>query len=435
MGTSISAKLKIRDNKYVVIYHRNKIWRTGVSIQSKDEFNNGKLTSRYKGEQGYKELNNFLQEKLQIVNKLITEAVKNNLDSLDYIDTYYKSEQDKLTRLKLNNNTPVWIAYKDYIDLKIKKIKDLKAPRTIDRYRSEISRLEDYHKTCPSTLEDLQDETWFSEFCRWLSTPYKKTYFIESSKYKSAHKVTKTLKQTNATISRFLQDLITFMKKIQHSCGILFPLEEVNNLMNSLTVPDDDPENVLALTRNQWEAYKRFNPNPELPWEEKTYDLYRFCVNTGLRYSDVVRLNDIYVENNIITMRAEKNRNQFTIEMNREAIIIYNKYGRDFRNKFPTDQQLNENLRNILKQITEFNVDTIWYEYVLSEVKEHVDKLYAIYSFHSSRRSFVTFSLQYGAKEQQIKKWTGWKDNRTIKSYTKIFGEMNNNDSQILNFI
>ena len=63
MGTtSITAKVKLRENKFVVIYYRNKLWTTGVLIESPDEFSNGKLTSRYKGKDDYRHLNGLINE-------------------------------------------------------------------------------------------------------------------------------------------------------------------------------------------------------------------------------------------------------------------------------------------------------------------------------------------------------------------------------------
>jgi integrase len=433
MGTtSITAKVKLRDNKFVVIHYRTKLFATGIAIESPEEFSNGKLTSRFKGREDYRMLNTVIQDKLQMINSLITDSIRKGLDPLEYISVHFKREQKKLTKLKITINTPLHIAYQDYVELKVKKLKDINTERSLDRYQSEVSRLKDFNDSNPTTLGDLEDSKWYYDFVRYLSQPHKKTYTITDKKNRREFTQTKILKQTNSTIARFCQDLITFLKTIENSVDIKFPTQEIADLMNSLKQPIDNPENVIAMTKLQWEALKKFKPFTR--WEHEVFDLYRFCTYTGLRYSDAIRMNAIYLRDGHINMTAEKTRNQFSVLVNPEALEILKKYDYDFRDKFPSSQRININLRNVLKQIPEFCVPTIEYDYVLQKVNETVVEAFNIFSFHSSRRSFVSFALQNGATNIQVMKFTGWRDQRTLNSYTKIFGETQNNDEQMLNF-
>ncbi len=427
--TSLQAKVQIRDNKYVVIYYRNQRFKTGISIENPNEFSKGKLTAKYSGPEDYKELNTLLNQQLLFVNNLISEARVKRVDSLEYINAHLAIEERKLKKLRVTNNTSLPEAFEQYILVKKNKSKHIKKERSFNRYKSELSRLKDYHAVCPTKLSDI-DDGWVFDFTRWLATPQKKTFQIYDKKKERTYTATKTISQTNSTIKRFLQDIITFLNFLQvGEPGLVFPISEMTDHMNELKSPKNDPETVVALSPKQLEAYTAYQPRDE-KYEQLTYDLYLFCVHTGLRYSDATTLYDIYVAEGVtIQMRAAKTRGRFAVKMNPTALRIYEKYGRDFRDKFPCNQQVNKNLRNILKRIPEFNEITKSYKFILGDLIMTPVEAHKVIKFHSSRRTFVSNVIKKGATFAHIQKYTGWTDLRTLKSYLDIFGQKDNDDA------
>ncbi len=434
--TSIKASIKLRENKYVVIYHRNQLFRTGITIDTPDEFKNGQLTSRYKGKEDYREMNLLIQQKHQLINRLISEAGIKGVDTLDYVNAHFNTEQRKLMKLKLTSKTTLTEAYEEYVKIKKNKLKDFTEDRSFQRYLSEVSRLKDYEKVCPSTLSDLVDIDWFHDFIRYLAKPSTKKIEVYNTKTEQTYSVTKNMQQGNSTISRFLQDLITFLKSVQLNSELKFPIQEIIDLNKSLLKPSDDSDNIIVMTKAQWNAFKKYKPREKYEWEVDTYNLFRFATNVGMRFCDCIRLNDDYVnQDNVISMQAQKTRGRFTVPMNEDALAIYEKYGRDFRKVFKKNQRININLEKILKRIPEFCDTVITHDYNIGVTERRV-KSFDLIKFHASRRTFVSFSIKNNARLDQIKAWTGWKDLRVLNHYWNVFkkDEEKNNDLLVLNF-
>lgn len=430
--TQILSVVKLRDEKTVIIYYRNQRFPTGITINNPNEFKNGKLTALYQGEEHYTDVNLMIQNKKILIDNLILEASKKTLDVVDYINTHLRTEQNKLKNLRINNNTNVDEAFAQYLEYKKNITKDFMKDKSFHRYNSELSRLKDYKTVINSKVSDLTEIEWFLDFSRWLSKPYKKTFNVVDRINDREYTAVKTLTQTNSSIKRFLMDLKAFCIQIQLNSDIKFPLVELTKLFVSLKTNQNDNDNIIACTKKQVEALKRFEPKFE--WQERTIDCFLFGCSAGLRYSDIIRLNKAYVNNDTITMKAEKTRNKFEVPMNAEALRIFKKYNYDFRDTFASNQQINKNLKKIFKTIPEFCEDVVIYNHSLNKVKEKIGKGYDVIRFHASRRTFATFVIQAGATQAQLQKFVGWSDSRTISSYLSLFSDKDNNDRQILNF-
>jgi integrase len=429
---SLQAKIQLRDNKYVVIAYRNKRWKTGISVDSPSHFKGGRLTSEFGS--AYKSLNLHLSEKLQFFNRLILEAARQELDTLDYINSYLEQEQSKLKKLSITKNTTLIQAFEEYLEVKKNKMKDFRKERSFQRYVSELSRLKDYHKVTPTKILDI-DLNWFYDFARWLSKPQLKTFDVIDSKNDRIYQAKKEIVQTNSTIKRFIQDLITFLKFLKEGQPKLdFPIDDITEFMNSLKSKENNSDDIIALSDEQYQAIMNFKSNPNKPWEVDTLNLFKFCLQTGLRYSDAIILDKIDInEQNIIEMKATKTSCFFRVPLNNIAKEIFQIYECDFKNKFPKNQQINKNLRKILKQIPEFNIEQKTYHYRLGDVLEKKVKAYKLISFHASRRTFVSRAIRKRATLDQIKKWTGWTDLRTLTHYLEVFGNNHDDDLAILN--
>lgn len=442
---STSARVIIKDGKYLCIIYRNKRWSLNVSLtdsvlsddEQKKILVNNRITSYYNGTAFEKDtINKMITERLNFINNLINEAFKQGVDTLEYINTHYTSERKKLEVLRYDKNTSIGQAFEAFVTNKKNKLKDFNKDNSFDRYKSGVVRLQHYEASNPSQLADFNID-WVINYARYLSKPFKKTFDVKDTVYEKEYSVTKTYKQGNSTIYRSIQDLVTCMKNVKTVDPDFNPdFEAIREWMNSLQQPQkDEDNNVMALTLEQFNALKAYTPNPKFKWEVNTYNLYLFCCNTGLRYSDAVRLNDTYVVNDTIKMKAQKTSNTFEVPLNPTALEIYEKYNRDFRNKFPVSQQINKNLRKMVKKIPEFHTPTVLYEYSLGKIIEKKLKLYEALKFHSSRKTFVTMLIQNNPNItiDSIMRLTSWSDIQQIKHYLSIH-QKNANNAVSLNF-
>lgn len=439
---SLSAKFVIRNGRTPCIYYRNKRFSLNISISDEKEFDlkTGKLTHHYRGTDR-EEINLNIQKRFQSFNALITQALADKVDTLEYLSAHFEKADRDLKKLNIDNSTTISFAYENWIAEKEKGIIVGIGRRSSERYYSQLSRIKDFEKTNKTKLH-LIDMNWIKDYAVFLATPFEKSYNVIDKINEREYKSTKILKQTNTTIQRGFKDLVSFLKAQQEiQPEFKFPIVEINKYINSLDCAFEDNENITVLSRQQWIDYKEYEPREKFPWEVKTYDLFRFCCNTGLRYSDAIRLNDEYIINgNQISMKAQKTRNKFSVVMNEDAFRIYNKYHRDFRKKFPVNQQINFNLTKLLKKIPSFCETVDKTVYTLNKMETQKIPFYEKISFHDSRKTFVSFIITNhktdGKALELIMRFTGWTDTRTLKHYLQVFGDEHyDKDSDAVNEI
>ncbi|NQZ77954.1 MAG: tyrosine-type recombinase/integrase, partial [Ekhidna sp.] len=192
-------------------------------------------------------------------------------------------------------------------------------------------------------------------------------------------------------------------------------------------------EEIVALTIDQWKDYKNYTPNPYNPAEIRTYDAFKFCVLTGLRWSDFNRLEDFHIIDGRIKMHAEKTNVYFEVPLSSEAEAIFNKYGRSFVGVFPLNQQQNKNLKKILMKLPSLQHKVEKTTYRLGKPIRKTILAYERITFHSSRRTFASFCVRHGCTLDQIQLFLGWTDIRTLRKYLSTFSR-NNTPDDLPNF-
>lgn len=443
---SLQARFGIRDNRTPVIVYRNYKWSLNITLSDLKEFDvkGGKLTSHYRGIDK-DEVNKTIQKRYQLINRLITEAIEKGVDSLQYIKSKLADEDAKLRKLNVTSSTKISEAFYDYMVSKGYN-KDIEQGRTFDRYKSQYSRLKDFETVNKKKLGQLNLE-WAKDYALFLATPFKKEWEITDEKNEREYTVKKTLQSSNNTITRYLIDTVAMCKYIMKGNNdITFPIDDIKEYVNKFALPHEDVDNIVVLSRKQWQDYKAYEPREKFSWEIRTFDLFRFCVNTGLRFSDAERLTDEFIKidengNETISMNAQKTRGKFQVPMNEDALRIFNKYKRDFRKKFPVNQQINANLRKIVQRIPSFNTEVPHTEYILNKVIQSKIPFAQKLSFHDSRKSFVSFLIANSRENPQgllkkIMSYTGWTDIRTISHYLSVFSpEKSTSDYDTVNLI
>lgn len=156
----------------------------------------------------------------------------------------------------------------------------------------------------------------------------------------------------------------------------------------------------------------------------KTRDIFCFCCFTSLRYSDANNLkkSDI-IDNEKITITTIKTADNITIELNKYAKSILEKYkGKDFGiYALPriTNQRMNSYLKDLC-ELCEINQPITKTYYKGNKRIDEVYPKYSLIGTHTGRRTFICNALMLGIPAEIVMKWTGHSDYKTMKPYIDV---------------
>lgn len=159
----------------------------------------------------------------------------------------------------------------------------------------------------------------------------------------------------------------------------------------------------------------------------KSRDMFCFCCFTSLRYSDMINLKKCNIHRGKIILTTQKTNDTLTIEINRYAQEILDKYcaGKKSEERiFPyiSNPHMNQCLK-ALGQICEFNTPETRVYFRGRERIERTDPKWQCLSTHSARRTFICNALSSGVNTQTIMKWTGHSDYASMKPYIDVSDE------------
>lgn len=158
---------------------------------------------------------------------------------------------------------------------------------------------------------------------------------------------------------------------------------------------------------------------------EKTRDLFIIGCWTGLRRSDLNRLDEALfdIEKDIITIVTEKTGEKVQIPMHPFIKELYKKYN----GKFPklTDKTCNNKHLQEIGRHAKIDEPIMVKENRGGKIISHVYKKYQMIKMHTSRRSFATNLYLEGAPTISIMKLTGHTTEMNFLKYIKITKEEN----------
>ena len=181
-----------------------------------------------------------------------------------------------------------------------------------------------------------------------------------------------------------------------------FPLKEEE--VTTVALSDEEIERVYNLKLSKKSAIIR--------------DLFVFACETGLRYSDLVALQDDNIQGNILTVRTSKTGALVCIPLRRRAREIIARHDGAIRY---TDSQTNYN--KCVKTLCRKAVITekVLCEYTVGTrfVRRSVPK-YKLVSSHTGRRSFATNAYFAGIPVIRIMLITGHKTEHAFFRYIRV---------------
>lgn len=169
----------------------------------------------------------------------------------------------------------------------------------------------------------------------------------------------------------------------------------------------------------------------------KARDMFLFCCSTGLRFSDLIKVNksNFIKEKNgrwFLVGKAVKTSKKFRVDLSERIIGIV------IRNNFSlglmTNQKANFYLKKLLERIEEFSKESEVYFKKDDNNKIIPFKYYELVTFHTARRSFITILLDKGFSIPEIMKRTGHSKPTTVEEYVNPNEKMGRSTFDIFDY-
>lgn len=188
----------------------------------------------------------------------------------------------------------------------------------------------------------------------------------------------------------------------------------------------EEPATKVALTEPEYQALQRLDLSGKQRLA-RVRDMFLFCCETSLRYSDLQNLKPINISS--VSIRGDavsclklsmiKTRGAITSPLSELALALLEKYQSPTRSTcFPviSGQKMNDYLKEICKQA---GIDTAvqMVRRVGNQRIEEEKQKYEMVSMHTARRTFITLRVQRGWTDQQIMVYTGHKSSKEIQTY------------------
>jgi integrase len=178
---------------------------------------------------------------------------------------------------------------------------------------------------------------------------------------------------------------------------------------------------IIYLTER--ELFKLLNLEGLTKSLQQVRDNFCFGCFTGLRFSDIAKINKSNIKEDFIEIRTEKTRDALKIPLNQYAKEILRKYQTtNYTRPLPptiSNQKTNEYLKELC-EMAEID-DPIEIEKFSGSKKILIKKpKYNLVTSHTARRTFVTLSLEKGIRAEVVMNMTGHKEYQTFKKYIKI---------------
>jgi integrase len=157
--------------------------------------------------------------------------------------------------------------------------------------------------------------------------------------------------------------------------------------------------------------------------EEHTRDLFIVGCETGLRFSDFVRIKNEHIDNNYISLFQAKVKSKVTVPISSKLKLILEKYHYNLpqrSNKDLTD--FNIQIRN-LAALAEINNSIVIQQTRGINREEKFYKKYELISSHTCRRSFCTNKFLKGIPVKVIMAVSGHKTEKAFMKYIKLNNE------------
>lgn len=219
---------------------------------------------------------------------------------------------------------------------------------------------------------------------------------------------------TNNAYQTFTPKLKSAQKKV-----VFLDWDELMTVFNYVVPPNGT---VVKLTNAHGKEYTKTVHDAAAI--AKSRDIFCFCCFTSLRYSDATNLKKSNIDNNVISLTTIKTADTISIELNKYALSIIEKYaGRDDLGDFVFPSITNQRMNVYLKELCELCGINQLITRTFYRGSERIDETmpkYELIGTHTGRRTFICNALMLGIPAEIVMKWTGHSDYKTMKPYIDV---------------
>ena len=251
---------------------------------------------------------------------------------------------------------------------------------------------------------------------------------IDIDFYNSFVKFLKSKRYAPNTIGTRVKNLKTFLSNAKEA-GL--PVTE-DFKKRAFAKLKEETESIYLSEQELMDMYNiDLNKFPKL---SRTRDLFLIGAYTGLRFSDLSKLNEdnISIQEQLISIRTVKTDKPVVIPFHPIVRAILNKYEYHLP-KIPSNQKFNEYLKEVARLAG--IIEPVRIEQTKGDFKiKKSEPKYNLVSSHTARRSFATNTYLRDVPSISIMKITGHKTESAFMKYIKISQEDNARKLQMHNF-
>lgn len=337
--------------------------------------------------------NTYLRTFKQKVDDIVNQCFINSQNpSTVLVKQLYTEQKNRIV------NTSV--SFFDYCEQFIEQSKKHKCHSTVKTYRTIVNKLLQYQSYSNVSLH-------WSSFD--LSFYYDFLHFYTSVQSYHTNGFGRVIKILKIILNDAFDNNIHQNTAYKHK-NFKVLTEEVNNIYLS----QDELQRIISLDLS-------FNPTIQ-----SVRDTFIIGCYTGLRFSDISKINNEHIYNDTIKIKTQKTDQWVTIPLLEPVKNIINCY-RLSSNGFPK-VCCNDTTNKYLKQIGELAGLNDIVVKVRSKGKTRVEQRlpkYQLITTHTARRSFATNLFKKGVPSRVIMLITGHKTEKSFNSYIKINSDEN----------
>ncbi len=302
----------------------------------------------------------------------------------------------------------------------IEAVSDYKPPfQFIEEYIAKANVTDGTRKDYQNTLNHLKDfDTYRGKQAGWKTMGYE--YYLDLVQY------LKLTGKKGSTIDKIVKNLKVFLSQADLTDNL-----EVNQDFKKIVrgrslfekVSDGETEHIY-LTEDEIRQITDADMGDKRLTEIR--DLFLIGCWTGLRISDLSRLEIGNISDGLLSITAKKTATKVVVPVTDELQAVLNRYP-DRLPKIPTDQHYNRELKKVAERA---GISTP----VMAETKRNgmtvvaqVPK-YELITSHTARRSFATNLYRRGIATSQLMFLTGHKTEDAFMRYIKVSKEDNAKD-------
>ncbi|HEC66320.1 MAG TPA: site-specific integrase [bacterium] len=348
------------------IWNRNTETINSLQGNKKNKINEDLINELSKEDQ---KNNALLKTKKSQLNQIITDLnFQNEIPTNEKVAAIFREGSNG------NKDDFFWL-FENYI----KEQKSQKSVNTIKGYQSSLNLVKEYKKKIGGSL-NLQsfDNSFYTNFI---------TFLFENKK------------QTNNTVGKYIKNLKAFLHSLEKDG------HKVNAMYRSYKVLREKKK-IIYLSQSELQILQEFNcQNIRLA---NVRDLFVFVCNTGLRISDLKRLNEAHIypgkKINWIRMTAYKTGKEIKVPLNKVALDILTKHS--YSLPVISEQKYNEYIKELCKAAKiKKKVEISLNRGGKKEYKTFFK--HELITSHIGVSTFITHCLEKGIKPKSVAEMTG----------------------------